>query len=322
MRISETIASDNAFVDFVNLLCYKKFMETVNENAYIPIGILTSEVPDLCKKIGMPDDAAGQVISKLDELNSLYPAILKLTDAETGEEAYKEIEKACRGDDMLILAAFLTAAGITKRMYIRKGIDLSVFYESMDCFPLYVLEHMESFGKIGFDRGWWVWRHLSCVMFRIGTLEYEIEVLKGYDFAGAKDGETVISVHIPSNGTLSREELDDSYNAAHAFFTKHDIRYASVYCATWLLSPALNQFLPQNSRILEFQKDYELFDSNTTDESYFVRVFKRDHDNFNKLPVSTSLQRIIKRSILTGGSKNIGIGSASGILRNRYFTGR
>jgi len=292
-------------------------MKNYSNNENIPIDILIPEVLELCEKIGMPEEAAKQVISKLDGMHQLYPELIRLTSIDTGEDAYNKIKETCGEDDICVLAAQLTAAGITKRMFADKGYDLQVFYETMHCFSLYVKEHIESFGRIGYDRGWWVWRQLSCTIFKLGTLEFETEVLCGYDYAGAKDGDTVISVHIPSDAVLSRENLDDSYRMAREFFARHDIKYSAAYCATWLLSPLLLEFLKEGSRILEFQKDYEIFGTNPDDRSYFNWVFKREYPDWNDLPEDTSLQRNIKKHILGGGK----ISSGSGLLRNKYFCG-
>ena len=45
----------------------------------------------------------------------------------------------------------------------------------MSCFTRFVNEYKESFNKYGFDRGFWTYRQLAMLLFKVGILEYEID---------------------------------------------------------------------------------------------------------------------------------------------------
>ena len=201
-----------------------------------------------------------------------------------------------------ILAVMLRAALRTREMYAARGIPDGIFLGTMRCFPRFLREHLESYGRYGFDRAFWTGRQLSLTLFRLGELEYEL-------LPGEKG---VLSLHIPSDADLSEEKTDASLRMQESFFAEYFPAYAGadIYCDSWLLSPALKGLLPEGSRVLAFAARFRLLSADAEAQGYRQWVFKNPSLSPEEFPERTSLQRNMKKFVLAGGK----VGSGRGIL--------
>ena len=187
-----------------------------------------------------------------------------------------------------------------------------IWLSTMGCFPRFISEYRASCGRDGFDRGFWTVRQVGCRLFRIGELEYEL----------AEDsGEGYISLHIPSDAVLDAGRLNDSLERAKAFLRDNfPERYGERFlCESWLLSPALEDLLPADSRIRRFRRAFTITDIFPDDDSALQWVFgtaekQKDTVVPEDLPEKTSLQRAMKARLLSGGKP----GSAIGILTGSF----
>lgn len=281
----------------------------------------------LCDRLDIPEEVTMRVLKHLAELDlqPFVPHFGGLFSKEQGPAAVEAIKALPKteadptGDDGLrAMTVYLMAAQHTKKMYEAKSLPLDIFYATMDIYNRYVREHMVSYGVYGFDRDFWIWRHHALQLFRIGTLEFEFLNLRAEsDTVGpASPGDPVLSVHIPSNARLTKEELEESYRGARGFFRKHypEYEYKCVYCSTWLLSQTLKQVLRPESGILRFQSHYEITKVDPDANSGIVWIFKRDYEeeDYASLPEDTSLMRNVKQMLLDGGK----VGSATGYVKD------
>lgn len=263
----------------------------------------------LCESIELPGAVTEAVASLAEtmDMRAYAENMEALLSIKTAHEACKTITDALNADasggdpqGYKLLTVYLSAALLTKDAYAAKGISENVFVDTMKCFTRFVKEHFVTFGVYGFDRGWWVYRQTSLNLFRLGVLEFEM-----------RDGS--LSVHIPSDAVMTREALDASYERAKCFFSVYfkDYRYNSIQCGTWLLSPALRPLLPEGSRILNFQMDYEITSVNPDAQDFMTWVYKKNYPDYGSLPEDTALQRAIKGRLLAGGK----IGNAAGYYK-------
>jgi len=182
-----------------------------------------------------------------------------------------------------------------------------IWIDTMKCFTRFVLEHYQSCGEYGFDRGFWTTRQISGKLFRIGELEYEL--------LEENDNKTV-SLHIPSDAHLEGGQLNDSVSQAQAFFNQYFPAWgnAPMHCESWLLSPQLKQLLQENSRILRFQQGFDI--SEAADDAleailqwvYCLTPSMQKNAALKALPETTSLQRAMKAYLLSGGTVHSGFG--------------
>lgn len=125
--------------------------------------------------------------------------------------------------------------------------------------------------------------------------------------------EKTISLHIPSDANLQKEAVAESIHDFFEFREKFfpDWVDAKIYCESWMLSPALREFMDENSNILQFQN---LFIEEKTDYNSMAVldwVFPGYHIVSEDLPENTSLQRKMKRYLLQDGK----IGWTMGYLK-------
>lgn len=281
--------------------------------------INAGNVLELCRQIQMPEEAVEQLAVIIDGCDFMLIAdeFYKLFDINKGMEAYESIDAFCGREcnGLKALAVYLMSALHTKEIYQERGIDLDIYIKTMKMFTRFVNEYMNSYGEYGFDRGFWVYRILSVNLMRIGELEYEMyHMNKDYD-GYLRKGDSVLSVHIPSDAALTKTSLSESYSRADEFFKEcfPDYVYKYFYTHTWLLSPELKKLLPETSKILLFQSDYEIISVNEEDNSFMQWVYKRNYEDYAELPEETSLQRNIKVHLMTGGK----IGSGAGVIKCR-----
>lgn len=192
-------------------------------------------------------------------------------------------------------------------------LPYDVFVDTMKCFTRFVQEHFQSYGAYGFDRGFWTTRQINAKLFRLGELEYEL----------LREGEKRdISLHIPSDCRLEASLLNESVEKAKAFFTQYfpEWQDAPMVCESWLLSPALKELLPPDSRILRFQRAFDLTPCKDDErEAVLQWVFhlappQQEGVSLSALPEDTGLQRGMKRFLLSGGV----IHAARGPLVRRF----
>lgn len=237
----------------------------------------------------------------------------RLLNYDTSEDAVQKIRRHLTddADGFQILLIELMACMDNARREPWCGAWREYLIPTMKCFSRFVSEYHVSYGRYGFDRWWWVTRQINARLLRVGELEYEPD-------SSCRE----IHIHIPSDSSLIREKLDQSLEKARQIFAEELSEGSSgegpwtFTCESWLLSPALAQLLPEDSRILQFQKYFSLQRVIPDADDYLEWVFKvaggqKSSARPRELREDTSLQRNMKRFILSGGRVGVGIGTLS-----------
>lgn len=74
-------------------------------------------------------------------------------------------------------------------------------------------------------------------------------------------GDTVLDVHIPRGANLTAADCRDSFCQAYEFFPSRwpERKIQAAYCHTWFFTPQLQTFLPKESSIVRFQREFYLY---------------------------------------------------------------
>lgn len=265
--------------------------------------------------LDFPEAVIEQMMMELESISSevLEQYSRELLDANKAKAAAKKIDEVYGEEPFVALTIYLYAASQSwLKIYQPLKIPRTVYLATMNAFTRFIHEHFQVTGRYHFDRGFWIWRYTSGLIFRIGELEYE----RTYFPKGHKElkleGKQCLSLHIPSDADLSRNKIRDSYESAIRFFELYfpDYHYQVMYTDTWLLSPNLIKWLKQDSKIRLFAADYSLLSVDEQDDSGVPWIFGRVDANVQDYPEKTSLQRQAKQQLLAGAH----IGSALGIL--------
>lgn len=199
-----------------------------------------------------------------------------------------------------ILSSMLQASADIYDIYQEKGISDAVYFATMKCYPRFIKETCQNTGELCFDRYWWTTRQAGGHLFRIDSLEYEMK---------QTDTGIVIGIHIPSDADFSPAAVEKSLAGAKSFFAEHfpELSSAEYRCHSWLLDRQLRDMLNENSNILSFQDCFEIFDEGETSAEVIEWVFHTKSTDYHGLAEKTSLQRKLKKHLLSGG-----------VIRNAY----
>lgn len=261
---------------------------------------MSVKLQDLCIAIELPAEVGRMVLAAGD-----FPpeaTLRALTCPQTAAGAYRELldrtSAELRGLDML--AWMLRAALYTHEEYARRGMAEGVYLDTMKCFSRFVREHKASYGIYGFDRGFWTYRQLSLSLFRLGELEYEW-----------RQDVPSVSLHVPSDADIAlplcRRSLAEFDRFAAEFFPGRDRRPIEI--ESWLLSPALSDLLPPDSKINRFRNCFRLTRWEKEDTGFLQWIFGREDIPVQDLPETTSLQRRTKARLLQGQPVGAGTGT-------------
>ena len=236
------------------------------------------------------------------------PALIRriLTRAEWAE-AVEEL-KARIGEDpdhLRLLWEELRIAQAQWPRWLQAGIPEEVFRDTMCFASRYLNDGLKAYGKYCFTAGWWFPRQLAMELFRLGNLEFEL--------FPHEDGRRVY-LHIPSDASLAPEAIDDSIARFRAFAAEYFPEWTDVplYCDSWLLSPVLEELLPDSSRILAFQHRFRILSVNRENTGAIAWIFPGQHEPSEQLPEDTSLQKKMKAFLLSGGKP----GWAEGVMES------
>ncbi len=264
-------------------------------------------VTKLCRMLDMPEEVICRVqkASEQTDCSTIDGKIEGLTKKTEWRMAYKDLQTWIGPDErgFKMLSCMMKAVQMSYAGYQEAGIAESVFWDTMKCFTRFIKEYYAAFGYYGFDRAWWVGRQLSMQLFRIGELEYEFET---------EDGKRVISIHIPSDAVLTPKMCRDSYERAVSFIREFFPEAAKdkFICCSWLLSPALGELLPKDSRINCFRKGFRITEWDKESREFMQWVYKRGDIAPENLPEESLLQKNMKEYLLQGGK----VGEAKGEL--------
>lgn len=214
--------------------------------------------------------------------------------------------------------------------YIEQGIAELVFWDTFQDIRFWCENTEREFGTLGLAVYEWFYRHIDMVLFRFGRLQFEkmemehsvILEEKNLDEdsrmtkqektreKGAvervciEEGTQVINIHIAQGEPLTWKACEESLEMARKFWGE-DKPYV---CHSWLLYPGLDAVLSETSNIREFRKHFNVLQVDYKEREAEWRVFGKVLKNVVEYPEDTSLQKRVKKYLLSG--KSLGNGWA------------
>ena len=263
----------------------------------------------LCDRINLQPKIKSRVtiFSNVFDFSIVKDQLISFQNYEKMSEALTELQ-AILGEDtdnIKILACMLKASADVYEIYKDKGISDDIYFDTMKCYTRFIDETYQMTGKLYFDRYWWTTRQAGCHLFRIGELEYEMKHI---------DGDIVIGIHIPSDADFSPSAIDESLVNAKLFFSKYypELSNTEYRCHSWLLNRQLKEMLNENSNILSFQNRFDIFDDGEIGIDFIEWLYHTKSTDYDTLPENTSLQRNMKKHLLSGGVIRNSYGSLKG----------
>ena len=169
---------------------------------------------------------------------------------------------------------------------------------------------MRNYGEWGMREFKWLANALRGKLFRLGRLQFEEVPLEHCDYNKhgvnyKKHKDTVIGVHIPEDGRMSKEDRLDSYQQAYKMFNN-----PVFICETYLFYPKQYDFLSPESNIIGFMNEFDVvYSEEDRGMKDMWRIFgMRDNYAPENLPRDTSLQRAYASHIEKTGKNGMGYG--------------
>ena len=96
--------------------------------------------------------------------------------------------------------------------------------------------------------------------------------------------------------------IQASFHSFREFLNKYfpDWSGTDWYCESWMLSPALSELLPEHSNLIHFQKMFDLVSVDYESMAVLDWVFPGETPELDKLSENTTLQRNLKKFLLSG----------------------
>lgn len=117
-------------------------------------------------------------------------------------------------------------------------------------------------------------------------------------------GDPVINLHIPADGPLSAQALDDTFREIPEFVAKYmpDYKYKAIVCHSWLVDPQLIELLGEQANISKFVKRFRAVPKVSRGDGVFTWVYNKPtmECDWKQLPENTTLERKIKQHYLSG----------------------
>lgn len=234
----------------------------------------TINLKELYLKLQVPNDA----IAKFDEIGKAVDIDYISNLFYKDEEGFFELlEKDYKEKYLEVLYIYLNLAIKLYDMYIDAGIDLNVYYDTIDDLRIWANNCVKETGVYGLKEVYWVNEHLRMRLFKLGRLQFQkreatefIEMVKEKGYSEYVKKDYFYFVHIPEGGKLSHELVEDSYKRALAFFKDDNMIFAAE---SWILSDRLEMILNENSNLIAFRDDFIIlkFEDNVNPIKRYLR---------------------------------------------------
>ena len=216
-------------------------------------------------------------------------------------------------DDFGMLAVCLLLTHVSHNIYREKGIDEEVYLDSMKDIWVWTKTCIDNRHHLGVYQYGWIRNFYTASIVRLGRLEFHIiryNLDEPYTACGVtvQKGDPVINTHIPADGHMEPEDVQDAFRRAYRYFGMTGI--APFVCESWLLYPKNRLFCKPRSRMAAFLDCFTILESNDIPNCGDLwRVFgHRPTYEPDTLPDDTPLRRQLKAHLKNGGTMGAGYG--------------
>ena len=246
------------------------------------------------------------LLARLDALEALYYESFNSDELEAKLTELSEKSGYHKYTIDMLLAVY--ACLRLKGMYLEKGYTLEFFAHNMKDLTYKLIECKKLHDIWGSFVFQWFAGFYEMKRFALGRLQYNPKPL-AMDYKELKEGDEVVTIHIPSSGPLRPEDVQESIRMAYEFFGPNCGDRLILTCDSWLLYPETCNLYPENSNMRKFYEVFEIFNPRENPEDYDLwRIFYTNTKDYKSLPRDTSLQRIFYDHLNAGGHFGYGYG--------------
>ncbi len=143
----------------------------------------------------------------------------------------------------------------------------------------------------------WATYFINAKLIEVGRLQFENCV----DF---------VKIHIPAGPKLEEQKVLQSLRQSKQEIEKYfDMKNPEYRCESWLLSRQMNKLIDANSNIAKFYRLFDVEDGPDATRDILNFVFlKQECEDYSTLQEDTSLQKLLKKQLLSNYVLKLGLG--------------
>lgn len=230
-------------------------------------------IEDLYQRLQIPDD----VIAKFSNIKQKKHIDFLINLFYKDEDRFFEyLETNLKEAYLDVLYIYLNLAVILYQKYLDNGIDIGIYYDTIDDIRIWANNCRKETGEYGLKEIYWLNEHLRMRIFKLGRLQFQkreaiefMDLVKEHGLSQFVSRDYFYFVHIPEGERLTYELVLDSYQKAKAFFDDEMI----FACESWMLSDRLELIFNSDSNVLKFRNDYHLLEQRR-DENHIKRYLR------------------------------------------------
>lgn len=240
---------------------------------------------ELYKKLGLDETLLSEALEWSDKNQ-------RLLDSLTSLLMKGKARKSDKLSPVAKLAIVLNALPDVYAKYKERGIPDEIFFDTFSDIKVWCDNAYAQYGVKGLVNIYWLAKHVSLKLFKIGRLQYEFSRFVILPHAKLKNifrcpyriGEKCLTLHIQQGEKLLPSRCEESLRAANEFFKKYypEYKYRCFTVITWLLNPEFENVLGSESNIVKFGKMFTLLGYVADSDMNERRVFgyKKDRKNY------------------------------------------
>lgn len=161
----------------------------------MPIELLeSSRLRYWCERIRMPEGVTAALddvraeIQASPQMQAIFDAFYEKTALRS--EWHRDwaplpmdpavVEQFGQRASLFYLLAYMAAVPRLEETYRQRGIDTQTMIATLQDIPFYTLQATDVHGYWRFDQFMWIWRHLTCELFRLGRLQFMLLPFNGH----------------------------------------------------------------------------------------------------------------------------------------------
>ncbi|WP_438347779.1 acyltransferase domain-containing protein [Paenibacillus sp. FA6] len=192
--------------------------------------------------------------------------------------------------------------------YQSRGIADQIYWDTFSDIEIWCSDCKRNFGEYGIQEYDWLQEHVQLRLFRLGRLQFQpLTFDRELEVEGKKiyKNQIVLNVHIPSGEPLEPQQVEQSFELARGFFRGITPLFI---CHSWLIYPELDEILIQTSNIMQFQKNFFIYQVDHDVREAEKRIFNKVSSDPSEYEALTTLQRSAKAYLMAGNKLGSGYG--------------
>lgn len=226
-----------------------------------------------------------------------------------------------------VLCAMTLCLMAARRRFLSAGFSDGIFFDTMSDVKIWGEDCKAKWGGIGLREINWLRLHISCEIFKIGRLQYQLSRCyfnTGKD-GGIRLGEKCFNIHIPRGESLDTSKCVESLRQAVDILGKvfPKVKLDIMICHSWMLGKCNALFIKDGSNISRFASMFRIVGESNCASEHFRWIFGLDIDDkilqnnkvkygyyydLSDFSPNTSLQERAKDYIMNGGELKDGKG--------------